>query len=116
MLEFSKTSKAGFARPETWNIEVRYDQAGGRHYEVTQNFVDAILDGTPLIAPAAEGTTSVELANAILYSSLEGKTIDLPLDGEAYERKLARLVKESKFEKKAAQSTSEDFTKSFNRL
>ena len=33
-----------------------------------------------------------------------------------YERKLAQLIKESKFEKKEVQATSEDFTKSFNRL
>ncbi len=115
MLQFNKTSKAGFARPETWNIDVPYDAAGGQHYEVTQNFIDAILDGAPLIAPAAEGTNSVELANAILYSSLEGRTIDLPLDGGAYERKLAQLIKESKFEKKVVQIAGEDFTKSFNR-
>jgi hypothetical protein len=57
----------------------------------------------------------VELANAILFSSLEGKTIDLPLNGEAYERKLMQLIKESRFEKKAVQATNEDFTKSFNR-
>ena len=115
MLEFNKSSKAGFARPAAWNIDVPYDAMGGQHYEITQNFIDAILDGAPLIAPAAEGTNSVELANAILYSSLEGKTIDLPLDGEAYERKLSQLIKESKFEKKVVQGTGEDFTKSFNR-
>jgi len=115
MLQFSKTSKAGFAKPETWNIDVPYDAVGGQHYEVTQNFIDAILDGAPLIAPAAEGTNSVELANAILYSSLENKTIDLPLDGGAYERKLAQLIKESKFEKKVVPIAGEDFSKSFNR-
>jgi predicted dehydrogenase len=116
MLQFSKTSKAGFARPECWNIEVPYESAGGGHHEVMQNFVDAILDGTPLIAPAIEGVNSVELANAILYSSLEGKTIELPLDGAAFEGKLNHLIKESKFEKKVAKATEEDFTKSFNRL
>jgi predicted dehydrogenase len=115
MLQYSKTSKAGFARPEFWNIEVPYDSSGGQHHEITQNFVDAILDGSALIAPAAEGTTSVELANAILYSSLEGRTIDLPLDGEVYERKLTQLIKESRFEKKVVQTAGEDFTKSFNR-
>jgi len=116
MLEFSKTSKAGFARPDFWNIDVPFDNTGAQHTEITQNFVDAILDGSPLIAPATEGTNSVELANAILYSSLEGKSIDLPLDGEAYERKLNQLVKESKFEKRVVQTAGEDFTKSFNRL
>ena len=115
MLEFSKTSKAGFAKPDVWNIEVPFENTGAMHTDITQNFIDAILDGAPLIAPASEGTNSVELANAILYSSLEGKTIDLPLDSRAYERKLMQLIKESRFEKKTVQTTSEDFTKSFNR-
>ena len=53
-----------------------------------QNFVEAILDGAPLIAPGADGMHSVELANAMLYSSLEGRTIDLPLDSAAFEKKL----------------------------
>ena len=115
MHEFSKTSKAGFARPEVWNIDIPFDAHAGPHVEVLQNFVDAILDGTPLIAPAADGLISVELANAILFSSLEGKTIELPLDASAYERRLKKLVADSKFEKKPVQKTNEDFTKSFNR-
>lgn len=115
MLQFSKTSKAGFARPETWNIEIPYEPAGGQHAEVTQNFVDAILDGAPLIAPGAEGVNSVELANAILYSSLQGQTVELPLDGAAYERTLNQLIAASRFEKKVVAPVAEDFTKSFNR-
>ncbi len=115
MVEFSKTSQAGFAKPEVWNIDVPFDGSGGQHYDITQNFVDAILDGVPLTAPASEGINSVELANAILYSSLENKTIELPLDGEAYERKLQQLIAESRFEKKAATTGGGDFSKSFNR-
>jgi predicted dehydrogenase len=116
MFDFSQTSKVGFAKPEVWNIEVPYETAAGQHQQLTQNFVDAILDGAPLIAPAAEGLHSVELANAILYSSFENRTIDLPLDAAAYERKLQQLIAESKFEKKVVKTTvGEDFTKSFNR-
>jgi predicted dehydrogenase len=116
MLEFSKSSKAGFAKPEVWNIDVPYDAAPGQHHLLTQNFVDAILDGAPLIAPGAEGIRSVELANAILYSSLENRTIDMPLDSAAYEAKLKQLIAESKFEKKVGTATTgEDFAKSFNR-
>ena len=115
MLEFSRTSKAGFAKPPIWNVEIPYDVSGGAHYEVTQNFIDAILDGSPLVAPARDGMHSVELANAILLSSLEGRTIDLPLDGKVYEDKLNRLIAESKFEKKVVQTAGEDFSKSFNR-
>jgi predicted dehydrogenase len=115
MVQFSKTSKAGFARPEVWNVEIPCENAPGMHQDVTQNFVDAILDGAPLIAPAEEGIRSVELANAILYSSLVGQTVDLPLDGAAYEQKLNQLIAESKFEKKVVQTAGEDFSKSFSR-
>jgi predicted dehydrogenase len=115
MDEFSRTSKAGFARPDTWQIEVPFDNAPAQHATITQNFVDAILDGSPLIAPAEEGMRSVELANAALYSSLTGQTVELPLDSAAYERKLNELIAQSRFEKKAAVATTEDFTKSFVR-
>jgi len=114
MIEFSRTSKAGFAKPEVWNVEVPFESAGGSHVDITQNFVAAILDGAPLLCPAAEGIYSVELANAILYSSLENRTVELPLDGAAYEAKLNELIAGSKFEKKRVVATSEDFTRSFN--
>jgi hypothetical protein len=80
-----------------------------------QNFVNAILDGEPLIAPGAEGIHSVELANVILYSSLLGRTVDLPMDSAAYEKKLNKLIAGSKLEKKVAEVSNEDFAKSFNR-
>jgi hypothetical protein len=77
--------------------------------------VDAILDGTPLLAPGAEGLWSVELANVMLFSSLLGRTVDLPMDSAAYEKKLRDLIATSKFEKKVVEVSNEDFTKSFHR-
>jgi predicted dehydrogenase len=115
MLEFSRTAKAGFARPEVWNVEIPVDSEVGQHHVVTQNFIDAIHEGAALIAPAEEGTWSVELANAILFSSLIGEVVDLPLDGAAYEKKLQQLIAESKFEKKVVRTVGEDFSKSFAR-
>ena len=115
MLEFSRTARTGFARPDIWNVEVPFDNAANQHAVVMQNFVDAILDGAPLIAPGAEGIHSVELANVMLYSSLLGQTVELPMDSAAYERKLQQLIAESKFEKKVRPVSAEDFTKSFIR-
>ncbi|MGC8990518.1 MAG: Gfo/Idh/MocA family protein, partial [Verrucomicrobiia bacterium] len=115
MIKFSRTSKAGFARPDVWNIDIPFDNAPAQHATLTQNFVDAILDGAPLIAPGREGLHSVELANAMLFSSLVGQTITLPLDGGAYEAKLKELIASSKFEKKTVAVANEDFTKSFVR-
>ena len=80
-----------------------------------QNFVDAILDGTPLIAPGYEGLGSVELANVLLYSSLLGQSVDLPMDGKAWEAKLNELIANSKHEKKVVKVQSDDFAQSFRR-
>ena len=115
MFEFSKTSKAGFARPDIWNIDIPFDNSGGQHPDITRNFVNAILDGEPLIAPASEGVWSVELANAVLYSSLTDQSVELPLDAAAYEKKLNQLIADSKFEKKVVEAAGEDFSKSFSR-
>jgi len=115
MIEFSRSAKAGFARPDIWNIDIPFDNAPAPHATLMQHFVDAILDGAPLEAPGEDGLRSVELANAMLYSSILGQTVELPLDGAAYERTLEGLIAQSKFEKKVAAVSGEDFTKSFVR-
>ncbi len=115
MRDFSKTAKTGFARPDLWNVELPIENAPAQHATIMQNFVDAILDGSPLVVPGAEGTNSVEIANAALYSTWTGKTVDLPLDSAAYEAALQKQIRESRFEKKVVQTSDEDFTKSFIR-
>jgi predicted dehydrogenase len=97
--QFSRTSQARFATPEVWDVTFPIEGHGGQHIEILENFADAILTGADLIAPAEEGIHSVELANAMLYSSLTGETVDLPLDGEAFERELDRLIECSTYVK-----------------
>jgi len=117
--EFSRTTTKLFDAPPTQTTPISFgEDHGGQHHTVLQNFVDAILDGTPLLAPAAEGLNSVELGNAMLYSSLKNKTIELPLDGAAYHRTLKQLVKNSRFTKKEVRpgtADAADFAKGFNR-
>ena len=115
MIEFSRKATVGFAKPEAREKDIPFDNAAAPHATLMQNFVDSILDGAPLIAPGEDGLHSVELANVILYSSLIGQTVELPMDGAAYERKLQQLIAESKFEKKVVEITNDDFTKSFHR-
>ncbi len=113
--EFRRTSPEPFSRPDVWRVEIPVTPAqGGRHEAITQNFVDAILDGAPLIVPAEEGIHSVELANAMLYSSLKGQTVELPLDGRAFEELLQGLIAGSRREKKAGGAGVGDLTKSFH--
>lgn len=83
---------------ESSTIEV--DGTGGQHVEVLQNFIDAISGETELIAPAAEGRASVELANAMLYSGFTGGTVELPLDADAYAKVLEERIASSKPKKR----------------
>ncbi len=90
--EYNRTSPERFKGPALWRSEQRALFRSDQHAGIIQNFVDAILEGAPLIAPADQGIHSVELANSMLYSALEGRTIDLPLDAAAYESRLQALI------------------------
>src|ERR1051325_6208520 len=115
MIEFSKAAKVGFSKPDVWNCEIQFENAPNAHAILMQNFVNAILDGEPLIAPGEDGMGSVELANVILYSSLIDLPVRLPMDACAFEIKLQELIANSKLEKKVVEITNDDFTKSFHR-
>ena len=114
--EFSDTSMSGFAKPDTWQVEIPIEGRGGQHVEILQNFSDAIREGAELISPAVEGIHSVELANASLLSAWEGKTIDLPMDADQYAAILTEKGDTSTFKKKeikaAATASADDFAKS----
>jgi predicted dehydrogenase len=96
MLEVLKHSPDRYARPKTTTEFWPMPPPGPLHQILTQNFVDAILDGTPLIAPAPEGLASVELANAMIYSGLKKQPVEFPLDAAVYAEELARLVANSR--------------------
>ena len=115
MIEFSKSAKSGFAKPEVWNVEIPFADASNGHAVLMQSFVDSILDGTPLIASGYDGMGSVELANVLLYSSLIGQTVPLPLDSAAWETKLNELIANSTKQKKVVKIQSDDFTSSFRK-
>ena len=113
---FSDSSLSGFSKPDTWQVEIPIEGRGGQHVEILQNFADAIRTGAELISPAIEGIHSVELANAALLSAWDGRTIDLPMDGDRYAAILKEKGDTSTFQKKqiaaAAVASADDFAKS----
>ena len=115
MVEFSRTAKIGFSKPEAKTEEGSFANAAAPHAALTQNFVNAILDGELLIAPGHDGIHSVELANAMVFSSLEKKSVELPMSGVAWEKKLSQLITESKLEKKVMFVEASDFASSFRK-
>lgn len=90
--KFSRTTKEFFNGPPSTETVFRPKSPGGQHTEILRNFTAAILRGEPLIAPAAEGVDSVELANAILLSSWTAKPVDLPLNPTTYARWLKKKI------------------------
>ncbi|MDA9763861.1 MAG: Gfo/Idh/MocA family oxidoreductase [Opitutales bacterium] len=104
---FSQESDQGFAKPDSWNVEIPVDGNGEQHMGVFKNFTQAILKGEDLFCPAEDGIHSVELANAILYSGLKHEPIKLPLDSAEYEACLNKLIEESTHVKKVVETKVE---------
>lgn len=113
--EYSRTTPERFAKLPCWEIEVPVSGKAPQHVGIMKNFARAILEGEPLIAPAAEGMHSVELANAMLLSTFENRTVELPIDGAHYQQLLEQKSRESQFVKRGVTSAAadEDFSKSF---
>jgi predicted dehydrogenase len=89
---FSRTTSQPFSAPPTVEKVFTFKDAGPQHVGIMRNFAAAIRRGAPLVAPAAEGIRSVELANAILLSSWTERVVDLPLDAANYARWLRRKI------------------------
>jgi len=113
-LEHSKTTEKAFGKPGTWNIEIPHHGTGEQHVGIMKNFANAILHGEELIAPASEGIHSVELANSMIQSGLEDRTVSMPLDAPAYEVLLKENIATSTHKKvvKEVTASSDDFANS----
>lgn len=91
--ELRETSRDAFVNVETSDTQVPVEpDPVESHTAITQNFVDAILNDEPLIAPAVDGLRQVELGDAILMSALTRKPVTLPLDADEYDRFLQDMT------------------------
>lgn len=113
--EWNATSKTGFAKPEIVTGTIPFTNAEAAHSGLTQDFVNSIRQGTPLLCPGEDGLGSIELANAMVFSGLTGETIAFPLDGAAYEAFLNERIANSTLVKKVVAVSTEDFAKSFRK-
>ena len=87
---------AGFEKPALESCKLRIRGQGTQHRGILKNFAAAIRGKETLIAPAEEGIHSVELANAMLYSSWCNKAIALPMSSRAYANQLSLRIANSR--------------------
>ena len=88
---FRETSPELFARPQVRVEHPALPPGGGDHLAVYQDLEQAIRFGRRPRADGPAGRMSLELANAIILSSLRGAAVTLPLDRAAYSALLAEL-------------------------
>jgi predicted dehydrogenase len=88
---FLAESPEPFGKPSLAPHAISVEPGSGDHQAIYANFLDAITHGTPLVADGAQGRLSLELANALIYSSATKSEVRLPLDRAAYADLLDRL-------------------------
>ena len=92
---FSRSTTEAFSRPDHRTEVLEFEPVETPHAHLMADFAEAVLAGSPMLAPGAEGLGSVELANAFVLSTWDKSAITLPLDAERYAVRLEREIRAS---------------------
>lgn len=104
--EYSKTCPDPYRAQIGTLIEVDEIGENTQHVGILNNFADAILDGTPLLAPGREGIRALTISNAMHLSAWSDRTVALPADPES-----TPAAWEGEFEAILSKKASESRTK-----
>ncbi len=107
------TTASGFPNPETWVCTVPGGGKNDQHRAVTENWISAIRNGTPLLAPGEEGIFGLTLGNAMLLSTWTDNWVNLPIDEDLYYQKLQERITKSTFKKNVVKKAEMDVSGTF---
>lgn len=93
--EFNRNNTDSFAQPEVWKFDIPITPGGAQHKEITQNWTNAIIDGSPLLAPGEDGIKGLTISNAMLLSTWTDNWVDLPIDEDLFYGKLQERIAQS---------------------
>ena len=102
MLTFCRETATLFDVVENWYTEIPIPSGNpGLHTQVMSRFLQVIRSGQQeeLVAQGTEGIRGVMLANGIMLSSFERRTVETPIDGDAFVVRLQELIAQSTGEK-----------------
>ncbi len=111
--QFNREYTGGFGEPECWKCTVPVDGEETAHVGIMTNWVEAILKGTPLLAPGSEGINGLELSNAMYLSTWTDSWVELPIDDDRFYELLQEKIRTSTFIKPEGESKMMDVSKSF---
>jgi predicted dehydrogenase len=97
---FNREYKGGFGEPECWKIDIPVSSVTSDHKGITTNWVNAILNGTDLLAPGEEGIKGLEISNAMHLSAWTDNWVELPINEDLYYSALQDKIKYSTLKKK----------------
>ncbi|MFD0620651.1 Gfo/Idh/MocA family protein [Paenibacillus sp. GCM10027629] len=104
--DFNARYRGAFGSPEHWKCEVPIHGTSSEHAGIMQNFVDAIRNGTALIAPGEEGIHGLTISNAMHLSTWLDDWVELPLNEDLYESELRKRIASSRYRKPEASVSS----------
>jgi predicted dehydrogenase len=110
---FNSNAANPFSQPEVWKCEIPTTGVEKAHKGITENWVNAILNKTPLIAPGIEGINGLQISNAIQLSSWTDNWVSIPVDEDLYFEKLQEKIKKSKPKKIKTDSNKKDIKITF---
>jgi predicted dehydrogenase len=92
VIEYMKTHEKPFPDSDLIEETVELDpDLEGSHRDLHRDFYNAVAHGTPVSADGFTGIWSLEVANAMTYSSHTGQAVEFPLDRQKYAALLAEL-------------------------
>lgn len=106
--QFNREFKGGFGRPEAWKCEIPIEGKTMHHVGIMRNWVDSILNGTPLLAPGEEGIKGLTISNAMHLSSWTDDWVELPIDEDLFYEMLQERIKNSTYKKKTSENITLD--------
>ncbi len=92
---FCYSASDGHPKIELTKTVIEQTEKELAHNGILQNFTDAVLDGTPLLASGYEGINEITLSNAAYLSAWTGKKIDLPMNYDEFDKELGKRIETS---------------------
>ncbi len=112
--EYSRTTDNAFGTPETTQEVFPAGEEFPSHAGVLSNFADAVQGNSELLIDAREGLSSIEFANAMVYSTWTNSPVQLPLDSAAYESALMDKIATSPPRDRVVREATVDLDKSYS--